>query len=104
MRDDGQDSAIERLLVELSDVQVAPRCVPRRPARPPATACRVFEERSVHLSGHLHLRCTESVRLGGYVPMVPRQVDIGEEDLSRNIAPRQYFSSSMLSFTSSRAR
>jgi hypothetical protein len=104
VRHDGQDGAVKRFLVRLSDVQVASHRVPRRPARLPTAARRILEERSVHRSGHLHLRYTGSVRPGGYTSMVPRQLGEGEEDLSRKIALRQYFSSSMLSFTSSRAR
>jgi hypothetical protein len=104
MGHDREDGPVEALLIRLSDVQVAPHCMPCRPAGLLSPAGRVFEERSVHRSGHLHLRCTGSIRLRGYVPMVPRQVARGEEDLSRKIVLRQYFSSSMLSFTSSRAR
>ena len=101
-----QDGSVEGLLVELSNVQVAPHRMPCRAAGLATTPLRVFEERSVHRSGHLHLRYTGQLagRLYIHTSMVPRQVGEGEEDLSRKIVARQYFSSSTLSFTSSSAR
>jgi hypothetical protein len=56
MGDDGQNLVIEVLFVKQRGVQLTANSMARRSTGLPPAALRVLEERSVHYTGHLHLR------------------------------------------------